>query len=89
MPKEKILESFEPRANYTDWDAWYGYGWMIDRKLFGQSRKHRFVYHPGTDFGYYSMFVRNPETNTLIILLSNTGDFPRFDITDILLDVLY
>jgi CubicO group peptidase (beta-lactamase class C family) len=89
LPKEKIQESFEPRASYTDWDAWYGYGWMIDKNVFSQSRNHTFIYHPGTDFGYYSMFVRNPETNTLIVLLSNAGDFPRFDMTDLLLDVLY
>jgi CubicO group peptidase (beta-lactamase class C family) len=86
LPKEKIKGSFEPKAEYTDWDAYYGYGWMIDRKFFKQSKEHKIIYHPGTDFGYYSMFVRQPDKNNLIILLNNSGDFPRFDITDLILE---
>jgi CubicO group peptidase (beta-lactamase class C family) len=88
LPQEKIMESFQARANYADWDADYGYGWMIDRMLFNQSKKHRIVYHPGTDFGYYSMFVRQPDQQHLVIMLSNHGDFPRFDLTDLVLDML-
>lgn len=88
VSKQRIDQSFEAHASYNDWDAWYGYGWMIDRKLFKASKEHKIIYHPGTDFGYYAMFVRVPETNSLIILLSNTGDFPRFDITDLLLEVI-
>lgn len=88
LPQERLQQSFEPRAAYNDWDAWYGYGWMIDRKLFENSRHHRVIYHPGTDFGYYTMFVRQPDTNSLIILLCNTGDFPRFDMADLLLQAM-
>lgn len=86
LAQASVQESIKPRADYADWDAWYGYGWMIDRKLFRQSKKYTIVYHPGTDMGYYTMFLRIPETNTLIVLLNNTGDFPRFDITGLLLD---
>jgi CubicO group peptidase (beta-lactamase class C family) len=86
LSREKINELFDPKAEYTDWDAWYGYGWMIDRKLFLQSKNHKIIYHPGTDFGYYSMFVRQPDNNNLIILLNNSGDFPRFDMTDLILE---
>jgi CubicO group peptidase (beta-lactamase class C family) len=81
-----LSQSFLPRAAYDDWDADYGYGWMIDKKMFSQSRKHKIIYHPGTDIGYYSMFVRQPDANNLIIMLSNHGDFPRFDLTDLILD---
>lgn len=88
LPQEKIKESFLPRANYADWDADYGYGWMTDRLLFNQSKKHSIIYHPGTDFGYYSMFVRQPDQQHLVIMLSNHGDFPRFDLTDLVLDML-
>jgi CubicO group peptidase (beta-lactamase class C family) len=88
LPTEKIDELFKPRAEYSDWDAYYGYGWMIDRKLFSESRKHTIIYHPGTDLGYYSMFVRQPDKNNLIILLNNTGDFPRFDMADLILKEL-
>lgn len=88
LSKEKIGDSFQPRSDYTDWDAGYGYGWMIDRLLFNQSKKHTIVYHPGTDFGYYSMFVKQPDEQHLIIMLSNHGDFPRFDLADLVLDQL-
>jgi CubicO group peptidase (beta-lactamase class C family) len=81
-----LSEAFLPRSSYDDWDADYGFGWMIDRKMFQQSKRHKIIYHPGTDFGYYSMFVRQPDTDNLIIMLSNTGDFPRFDLTDLILD---
>ncbi len=83
-----LNQSFLPRATYTDWDADYGFGWMIDKKMFGQSRWHKVIYHPGTDFGYYSMFVRQPDKDNLIIMLSNNGDFPRFDLTDLMLDAI-
>jgi CubicO group peptidase (beta-lactamase class C family) len=88
LPADKIKALFEPRSEYADWDAYYGYGWMIDRKLFSQSKKHTIIYHPGTDIGYYSMFVRQPDSNNLIILLNNTGDFPRFDMADLILDLI-
>ena len=88
LPIDKINGLFEPRSEYVDWDAWYGYGWMIDRKLFNQSKKHTIIYHPGTDFGYYTMFVRQPDNRGLIILLNNSGDFPRFDIADLILNII-
>ncbi|MGX5817877.1 serine hydrolase [Chitinophaga lutea] len=85
LPDSLLATSTRPAAFYPDWDADYGYGWMIDRKLFDASRKHTVIYHPGTDFGYYSMFVRVPDTQTVVVLLSNGGDFPRFDMTDLIL----
>lgn len=77
-----------PRFAYTDWDAWYGYGWMKDEKAFSISKTRAVWYHPGTDVGYYSMFVMVPQTQTWIVLLSNHGDFPRYDMTDLLLTAL-
>lgn len=88
LPDSLLAASFTPRADYTDWDAGYGYGWMIDKKMFRKSQQHTIIYHPGTDFGYYSMFVRQPDERNLVILLSNTGDFPRFDMTDLILKEL-
>lgn len=86
IPQTILNQSFLPKAAYDDWDADYGFGWMLDKKMFGQSKSHKIIYHPGTDIGYYSMFVRQPDKDNLIILLSNTGDFPRFDLTDLILD---
>lgn len=89
LPKEQMEELFRPRAAYTDWDAFYGYGWMIDRRLFRVSKaSHVVSYHPGTDFGFYTMFVRQPDSGTVVVLLNNTGDFPRFDLTDLILKEL-
>lgn len=86
IQSDKLNDMFKPRAEYKDWDAYYGYGWMIDRFMFKNSKKHQIVYHPGTDFGYYSMFVRQPDKKILIILLNNAGDFSRFNMSDLILE---
>ena len=70
---------FQPHADYKDWQSFYGYGWMIDQYQFKESKKHKVIYHPGTDLGFYSMFVKQPDEKITIVLLSNHGDFPRFD----------
>lgn len=85
ISKEKL---FKRQAEYLDWQAYYGYGWMIDKSIFSVSKKHQIIYHPGTDFGFHSMFVKQPDQDITIILLANTGEFPRFEITDILLKVI-
>lgn len=88
LPNDKKEILFKPRIQYTDWDAYYGYGWMIDDFKFSSSKKHKIVYHPGTDLGFYSMFLKQPDSGITIILLNNTGEFPRFEITDIILNEL-
>lgn len=88
LPNTKKEILFKPRIKYTDWDAYYGYGWMIDDFKFSSSKKHTIIYHPGTDLGFYSMFLKQPETGITIILLNNTGEFPRFEITDLILNEL-
>lgn len=88
IPADLKPAMFLGAADYTDWDAQYASGWMIDKNLFGQSRKHTIIYHPGTDLGYYTMFVMQHAENNLVVLLNNTGDFPRFDMTDLILDEL-
>lgn len=88
LPTPKIEQLLEPKTEYNDWDAYYGYGWMIDRYMFRTSKKHKIYYHPGTDFGFYSMFVKQPDNGITIILLNNTGDFPRFEITELILNEL-
>ena len=82
------MEGVEPKAEYLDWDAHYGYGWMIDRYMFKSSKDHKIYYHPGTDFGFYSMFLKQPDQDVTLILLNNTGEFPRFDISELILNVL-
>ncbi len=88
LPQSKIEYLLTPQAEYNDWDAYYGYGWMIDRYMFSASKKHKINYHPGTDFGFYSMFVKQPDLGITIIMLNNTGDFPRFEMTELILNEL-
>ena len=88
LPKEKLKQAFIPRAEYIGWDGDYGYGWMLDNYMFKASKKHEIRYHPGTDFGFYSMFLKQPDEGITIVLLSNTGDFPRFEIADLILNEL-
>ncbi|MEM9859051.1 MAG: serine hydrolase, partial [Bacteroidota bacterium] len=61
LPKEKLNQAFTPRAAYPDWDGDYGYGWMLDNYMFKASKKHDIRYHSGTDFGFYSMFLKQPD----------------------------
>lgn len=88
LPREAFEELLQPRAAYADWEADYGYGWMIDKYMFGASKRHKITYHPGTDLGFYCMFVRQEDADNTIILLNNTGDFPRFEMTDLILEWL-
>ncbi|MBN9384934.1 MAG: serine hydrolase [Chitinophagaceae bacterium] len=88
LPKDKTAELFRPRVEWNEWEAYYGYGWMIDRFLFKISQKHTVQYHPGTELGLYAMLVRQPDKDIFIILLNNTGDFPRFEMTDLILNGL-
>jgi CubicO group peptidase (beta-lactamase class C family) len=88
LPREQTEEWFKPRVEWKEWEAAYGYGWMTDRLLFGVSKEHLVQYHPGTELGQYAMFVRQPDKDITIVLLNNTGDFPRFEMTDLILNEL-
>lgn len=88
LSKSQIEHLFKHQVEYSDWDAYYGYGWMIDRYMFSTSKKHEIRYHPGTDFGFYSMFVKQQDEDITIILINNTGEFPRFEITELILNEL-
>jgi CubicO group peptidase (beta-lactamase class C family) len=83
-----LNELFIPRTWYHDWGAHYGYGWNIDKYQFRASKKHTIQYHGGTDFGFQSILARQPDKDNLVVLLNNTGEFPLFDIMDIVLDVI-
>jgi CubicO group peptidase (beta-lactamase class C family) len=88
LPKEMMEELFKPRVAWDEYNAWYAYGWMIDRHLFDASKKHLIQYHPGIEFGFHDILLREPDKRIVIILLSNMGDFPRFDMTDLILNEL-
>jgi CubicO group peptidase (beta-lactamase class C family) len=88
LTAEIVKEIFEPRVEWKEWNADYGYGWMIDKLQFKAASKHMIHYHPGTEPGFYAMVVRQPDKNIVIILLNNKGEFPRFDMVDLMLNEL-
>ncbi|NLR77911.1 serine hydrolase [Chitinophaga eiseniae] len=89
LPQRRLEEMWQQHALYPDWDAGYGYGWMIDLGQFDASTEaNRIIYHPGTDMGFYTMFARQAGKAGVVILLNNTGDFPRFDLTDMIFTTL-
>jgi CubicO group peptidase (beta-lactamase class C family) len=79
---------FVPRRYYRDWGVDYGYGWMIDRYQFRVSKQHTVILHPGTDFGFKTMLAHQLDRDNTVILLNNTGEFPLFDMTDLILSEL-
>lgn len=90
LPHAQKLEMLKPRVEFKDYNAFYDYGWMTDKNAFGVSGNKRVItYHPGTDLGFFTMYVREEDTDSCIILFSNTGEFPRYDMTDLILDILY
>ena len=88
LPKELLDKAYMPRAAYTDWDGDYGYGWMKDNNMLKTSKKHEIRYHQETDYGFYTKFLKQPDEGITIILLSNTGEYPRFENTELILEEL-
>ena len=88
LSDDEIKELFKPRVEWKEWGADYGYGWMIDRLSFKASAKHTIQFHPGTEPGFYSMLIRQPDKGIVIILLNNKGEFPRFEMSDLILNEL-
>jgi len=88
LPKQQKDEMLKPRVEFKDYNGWYDYGWMTDKDAFEASHKHVITYHPGTDVGFFTMFARQEDNDSCIILLNNTGDFPRYDMTDLILNMI-
>jgi CubicO group peptidase (beta-lactamase class C family) len=88
LSPESTKAIFQPRVNWKEWDADYGYGWMLDRGIFDAGTRHEIQYHPGTEPGFFTMMIRQPDKKITIILLNNKGEFPRFDIADLILNEL-
>ena len=45
-------------------------------------------YYPGIEFGFNDILLRQADKETVSLLLSNMGEFPRFDISDLILNQL-
>lgn len=79
-----ILSEADQEKAYTPVRNHYGYGWGIDS--IDNKRK---VGHSGGIHGYITNFVRVPEDDICIVLLSNASDKSLEEITDRVLKQLY
>ncbi len=58
-------------------DTYYGYGWDIGRLYVGNTTDYvQSIRHDGVINGFTSFIVRIPSTQSLIVLLNNTGRAP-------------
>lgn len=71
---------------YEYYDSDFGYSWGINRNMFKITSPTYF--YGGTSLGFFSMITTVPERGINIILLSNTGDFPRIELTNEILKVI-
>ena len=75
-----------PISYYEYYDSDFGYSWGINRNMFEVSNPTYF--YGGTSLGFFSMITTVPEKGINIILLSNTGDFPRIELTNEILKII-
>ena len=89
LPPARLRDMLATRVDWPEYKAYYDYGWMTDKDQFDVSGNgHVITYHPGTDAGFFTMFARQDDRDATIVLLNNTGDFPRFEMTDLILNEL-
>lgn len=88
LSKEAKAGMLKTRVEFKDYNAWYDYGWLTDKSAFNASHKHAITYSPGNGQGFSNIYVRQEDADNCIILLNNTGDFPRYDMADLILDAL-
>jgi CubicO group peptidase (beta-lactamase class C family) len=75
----KLLNDKYQQLMYTIVLGPYGYGWFIE-----QTQGGKIVSHGGDTFGYTSLILRELETQTVFIILSNVQSMDRAAILDIL-----
>jgi CubicO group peptidase (beta-lactamase class C family) len=88
MPLQQKIEMLKPRVAYIEGNGWFNYGLMTDKGFFNLSAKHVVTYQTGTEVGFSAILARQEDGDTCIILLSNNGDFPKFDLAGLILDIL-
>ena len=75
-----------PISYYEYYDSDFGYSWGINRNMFEISSPTYF--YGGTSLGFFSMITTVPEKGINIILLSNTGNFPRIELTNEIVKII-
>lgn len=86
LSEESRALLFASHTYYEDYNADFGYSWAINKNTFSTSELCYF--YGGTSLGFYSLVIYLPEAETSIILLNNTGSFPRLELGEALLKTL-
>ncbi|WP_407520727.1 serine hydrolase [Lacibacter sp. MH-610] len=67
----------------------YGYGWLTGKQPIGHTNDSiPVIFHSGDINGFTSLFMRLPSSNSLIVLINNTGGAPLFDISNGIIAIL-
>ena len=83
LTKNTYEQMLTPLQN-TSWEETrIGLGWFITRR-----HQSDYAYHMGGIRGYESILVLEPRANNAIIVLTNSSDVPRWDIVDVIEEVL-
>jgi len=87
MPAKQKAEMLKNRVEVKENNSWYDYGWMTDRSAFDASKKQVITYNTGTDQGFAAMYARGEDADNCVILLSNNGAFPVYDLVDLIFNM--
>jgi CubicO group peptidase (beta-lactamase class C family) len=84
LQKNNILSKAQQEKAYTPVKNKYGYGWVID-----STEGKRRVAHGGGIHGFVTNFVRVPEDDICIVLLSNASNTTLAEISKSILAIMY
>ena len=87
LPEKQKAEMLKNRVEVKENNSWYDYGWMTDKSAFDVSKKQIVTYNTGTDQGFAAMYAKGEDTDNCIILLSNNGAFPGYDMVDLIFNM--
>jgi len=93
LTNESLLQKKNMDIIFTkhspDGDGHYGYGWELRKMPIGNTSKRiETIGHSGRIAGYRTSIVRIPETNSCIILFSNSGNAKLYGIIKSILAIL-
>lgn len=86
---DEVLSPESRDAMFTPGQGSYGFGWWIVREPVGPGGEERTVIvHPGEGDGYHTVFWRQPEDRSVVILISNTGETGLLEIAGAVAEIL-
>ncbi len=75
-----------PISYYEYYDSEFGYSWAINGGTLSSISQTYF--YGGSSLGFFSMITTIPEKGINVILLNNTGNFPRIELTNEILKTI-